>query len=919
MANALPAITQYLRACYQADYRAVNLLNFFSTKANHQHLFADEAFLQGTLETLPVDTDWASSLSKHIYLHGKEEQLYVHALFLVGRTQLLGKQRTVCAPLYLIPAELNHLQEVYQVSLDFSGMVINPAVADVLQELNIGNIPSLLDHLNNILPTGPLDFDHLHALELQLASIFPDLVLNDLDAFPKSISEQSLKQSIRKQKEGFTLLPHTGLAMMQKASGSLGILNELETIAQGTTFSPVLQELFTNDDLSSTNKKQTPTPLPVLLSNNQKAILQAAATQTITMVNGPPGTGKSFTIAAIAADRLSQGESVLIAAKNPQAVEVIADKLERDFQLPGIAIRATRKDYRKHLRRRLKDWLNGLGVKYVYPSDQKRIKIELDTFLSQTANLEDILALRADKELIMGKLMTKDSLSWRERFQRWRLRRAFDGITPMWELHQQLEQASHKLQHRSRKHLEGLFSACLTSALRTHRNELQQTWEALKSKTGNQKERYFNQINFRKLLSALPVWLVDSSHIQEVLPLEASLFDLVIIDEASQSDMASAFPLLQRAKRAVIVGDPKQLRHVSFLSRERQLGFAQRFQLPATELNNLQQRLSYRDHSLLDLVSNRIKHQQNIILLDEHFRSLPGIINFSNVNFYRSQLKIMTAHPHNHAQKCIFLHRSNGDRDASGHNIKEAEAILRKIRSTVDQERELDSALHQSIGLLSPFRAQVDFLRKAVKEAFSAEELARHRILIGTPHDFQGEERDLMLISWVVDATTPAGTYRYLAKENVFNVSITRARAAQYMFLSVDVHQLPVDHLLTRYLQTSGVVESTPAIAQKASFDTDPFLEEVSQFIAQQGTSTILENYPIAGLEIDLVVVHQNHTYCIDLIGFPGVYEMALPLERWRMLERLGIPCFSLPYSQWINSPEESRHALKTFLSIKPK
>lgn len=93
MANALPAITQYLRACYQADFRAVNLLNFFSNKANHQHLFADEAFLTGALETLPVDTDWATSLSKHIYLHGKEEQLYVHALFLVGRTQLLGKQR----------------------------------------------------------------------------------------------------------------------------------------------------------------------------------------------------------------------------------------------------------------------------------------------------------------------------------------------------------------------------------------------------------------------------------------------------------------------------------------------------------------------------------------------------------------------------------------------------------------------------------------------------------------------------------------------------------------------------------------------------------------------------------------------------------------------------------------------------------
>lgn len=917
MANALPAITKYFRACYQADFRAVHLLNFYSNKANHQHLFNDEAFIADKLETLPVDSEWGESLSKHLYLHSKEEQLYAHAFFLTGRTQLLGKKRTVCAPLYFIPASLQYLQDVYQVSLDFSEMVLNPAIADVLQEINVKNIPNLSDHLNNILPTGPLNFDRLQEIIVQLQDLFPALALTELANFPVTTTEKALKQKVRQQKEGFTLHPYTGLAMLNKAAGSLGILNELELMAQGTSFSPVLRALFSNDQLSSSNKSVDIAPLPVLLSSNQNAILESAARQTITMVNGPPGTGKSFTIAAIAADRLSNGETVLIAAKKPQAVEVIADKLERDFNLPDIAIRATRKGYRQHLRKRLKDWLNGLGVKYIYPSDMRVIAAELSTLKTSTVHLENMLKTREQQELQIGKLLSKEKLSWWERFQKWKLSRTFTDIIPMWALHFQLDHMSQQLNQRSQEYLEGLFSRRLSNALRHNRSELQQTWEALKSRTGNQKERYFSRINFKKLLNAMPVWLVDSSHIQEVLPLEENLFDLVIIDEASQSDIASALPLLQRAKRAVIVGDPKQLRHISFLSRERQLAFGQQFGVALPQENQLTH-LSYRDNSLLDLVSAKIRNQQQIILLDEHFRSLPGIINFSNEQFYRSQLKIMTATPQNLAEKCIFLHRTNGPRNASGCNIKEVEAIDRKVRSIITKEELLAPALCQSIGLLSPFRAQVDYLRKVFKQNYTAEDLARHRILIGTPHDFQGEERDLMLISWVVDADTPSGTLRYLDKENVFNVSITRARVAQYLFLSVDVQQLPTQHLLTRYLYASGVVSTQEQVMLSANSSLDSFMSEVMSFLQKEEGVTLLENYPIAGLEIDLVVINQGQTYCIDLVGYPGGYEQALPLERWKMLDRLGLPSFTLPYSQWILQMDVSQQALREFLRLAP-
>ena len=68
---------------------------------------------------------------------------------------------------------------------------------------------------------------------------------------------------------------------------------------------------------------------------------------------------------------------------------------------------------------------------------------------------------------------------------------------------------------------------------------------------------------FPKVTRVLPCWAVTSLSARGRLPFEPGVFDLVVIDEASQCDIASALPLLYRARRAVIIGDPLQLKHVS--------------------------------------------------------------------------------------------------------------------------------------------------------------------------------------------------------------------------------------------------------------------------------------------------------------------------------------------------------------------
>ena len=125
------------------------------------------------------------------------------------------------------------------------------------------------------------------------------------------------------------------------------------------------------------------------------------------------------------------------------------------------------------------------------------------------------------------------------------------------------------------------------------------------------------------------------------MPLIPEMFDLAIIDEATQCDIASCLPILQRAKRVAIVGDPKQLRHVSFLARSKQAILATKEGLSA----EVADQLNYRSKSILDLAEETITEQQRVQFLDEHYRSRPDIIQFSNRHFYNSSLRIMTQNP----------------------------------------------------------------------------------------------------------------------------------------------------------------------------------------------------------------------------------------------------------------------------------
>jgi very-short-patch-repair endonuclease/KaiC/GvpD/RAD55 family RecA-like ATPase len=281
---------------------------------------------------------------------------------------------------------------------------------------------------------------------------------------------------------------------------------------------------------------------------------------------------------------------------------------------------------------------------------------------------------------------------------------------------------------------------------------------------------------FPKVLKMLPCWGVTTLSARGRLPFEPACFDLVVIDEASQCDIASALPLLLRAKRAVIIGDPFQLKHVSTVAPRHD-----RMILAAHGLAEGSAAWAYSVNSLFDLARGLCRHE-DIVNLRDHHRSHRDIITFSNRHFYRGGLRVATDH------KLLRRPRQTGPAvrwvDVKGKvmrpsrggavNPVEAEALLAELRRLV-----LDEGYDGAIGVVTPFRAHANRIRTlAFQDPGLSGRLAAMQFTVDTVHGFQGDERDVIFFSPVLSLGVSDGTLRFLNNHgNLFNVAITRARS----------------------------------------------------------------------------------------------------------------------------------------------
>ena len=277
-----------------------------------------------------------------------------------------------------------------------------------------------------------------------------------------------------------------------------------------------------------------------------------------------------------------------------------------------------------------------------------------------------------------------------------------------------------------------------------------------------------------KTAHLMPCWAVTSLSAKGKIPLDNGFFDLVIFDESSQCDIASALPLLFRAKAAAVIGDPRQLTHISSIGRGQDVRLMEKHGLLENRAN-----WAYSYNSLFDLAAGLVGGA-DVVNLRDHHRSHADIIEFSNAQFYEGRLRVATRYdglrrPRGSTVGIRWLDvRGQAKRPSSGGAVNPIEG--KRIVQELNHLRE--QAYEGTIGVVTPFRAQANLVRELVtNDARLVAFLADRQFLVDTVHKFQGDERDLMVFSPTVARGMGAGSLGFLRSNgNLFNVAITRAR-----------------------------------------------------------------------------------------------------------------------------------------------
>ncbi|AEG09993.1 hypothetical protein Sbal183_3610 [Shewanella baltica OS183] len=889
----MQGILNYYKQCFQHDSAEINLWSSHTLAEQEKLLLQGEDELSsGFLPRLPVPFVPASALMARSALYLREKVLLHSCLFFCGTVELNGEKRKVVTPLLYRECQLQlDGDNIYLESNNsFSGggpFTINEALLEKLVVEGHSLSQELRDNPTDVsgwiawLRAGQADVDTSHLLH-----------------FPKLIDETEFTGLCRKR--GRFMVSRSQIILAERSQASRGILHELDSLITAPSHSAPLQALFgqapTRDSVSH-NVDTQEHYLPGLLSRAQIQALKVAANHTLGQISGPPGTGKSYTIATVAAEQVLRGKSVLIVAHTDVAVDVIADKLEQQFQLGSSLIRAGSPQFIKVLKNQIDEMLHGQ-----HPATDETIsdilllnaKQQLNTVARQQAKMEASFIHHCRHAIRRGqKLATlqQGQSRWRLGFYNWAYHAGIKQFAQQWNVLDKLTTLIAQKESLSLKYLQLATHYRLNQLLKHKRSTLVSFASALRARQSAKQVEGFYKTDFDALKQTFPIWLSSLASLHKVLPMEQQMFDLVIIDEATQANIAECLPALQRAKAALVVGDNKQLRHFSFLSRAKQTQIHTQLGL-AQDCRGL---MSYRDASMLDLVSQSLTSQSQVVFLNEHFRSKPELIQFSNQQFYQGMLKIMQHRP---CTSSGHLHRIQvtGARDSKGVNRLEAEALIQKLSQLIDEQ--MNTLVPSSIGVLSCFRNQTEYLSQQIMARFSAQQIERHQLRIATPFGFQGEERDIMLISFSITANDSRAAV-YLNRADMFNVAITRAKQAQWLFLSVQEHELPNNNLLATYLASAGQFQA----AHNYVDALDTFGQSVAQAIEEKGI-TVWRAYHMAGLELDILCRYGEQYLAIDLIGYPGPWADFFDIELYKLLQRAGIKLIPVSYGLWCQQRE---------------
>jgi len=399
---------------------------------------------------------------------------------------------------------------------------------------------------------------------------------------------------------------------------------------------------------------------------------------------------------------------------------------------------------------------------------------------------------------------------------------------------------------------------------------------------------------------AVPCWIMSHARISESIPAEIGAFDLVIVDEASQSDLW-ALPAILRGKKILVVGDHKQVSpDAGFIAAQRIQELKQRF------LSEQPYRDEMTPEKSLYELAVRVYSAANI-MLREHFRCVPPIIAYSNRAYYGGQIQPIRIPRATERidPPLVDIYVPAGARDKRDRNDLEAQAIAREVGALLADERYAGRTIGV-VSLLGP--DQADHIDSVVRRQCDAGELIRRRFECGDARNFQGSDRDIIFLSMVVDPQN-CRAVSGLMFEQRFNVAASRARDRMYLVRSVAASDLSDKDLrfglLTHF--------DSPLVADKQESESlierceSEFERDVYGELLARGYR-VIPQVKTGAYRIDLVVEGSGDTrLAVECDGdeFHGPERWQHDTAQQRVLERAGWTFWRCFASTWTLRKDE--------------
>jgi len=452
--------------------------------------------------------------------------------------------------------------------------------------------------------------------------------------------------------------------------------------------------------------------------------------------------------------------------------------------------------------------------------------------------------------------------------------------------------------------LEGFRSPSLLSSLEMFRKAVGgspkrfERFEELKSSPG---------FDVDILTEVFPCWIMRPEDVCRVFPLRSDLFDVLIIDEASQCNPDQTLPLFARAKSVAVFGDDKQLSNEDLkrtLSNNANRSLLKQSGLDELDPGGL---FDQTKHSLLELASRR---QQSAVLLNEHFRCRPEIVAFSNDRFYGNTLRVIRDRQDDHGVGPAILLRqvqvSEPIPTAKGAKVNyvEAEALIEDLVRRLDDDRYAE----MSFGVLSLFREQVEYLESLIESRVSVEQRERHRLICSTVDGFQGDERDVILYSWRFTAVDHPAVFAFTnggGGEQRINVALTRSRHQAVHFISVPVEKFPRSaQNVTGYLEHAEEPESLLGRIESRTHrePSGRAREELREALAGRDLE-LIDDYIACGVSVDLLVFDRQNRQRVAVFVDADRSQRRPPdtperVDQHSLLERAGWAVVRIPASE---------------------